>query len=236
MRLIITLLILPLIVVWGAESIVVGKRITANNEGSSSSRIIMDMKVLKDHKNRKNKQPVIIEIDQNKSLTFIPKRFNFGKKDGDFTWIGKSEDNKAKAILSVRNGVMVGTITCNDGKYKLYPENGHFKVIKVDPDMVIPFNVDAVKEPEKIMMPIPERIHEEDLIQGSEPMELQESQDTVQASQPSASDSIVTVLVYYTQALEDAYGINTEAMIQANFDLAKDAYIDSDTEINLQIA
>ena len=238
MRQMITFLVLSIIVLWGAESMVVGKSVIAYSLESEIPRVTMNLKALKDAGNRKDKQSIVIEIDDNKSLTFIPKRFNAGKKDSDFTWMGKTKDGKAKAILSVRNGIMFGTITSKEGKYKLYPENDHFKVIKVDPDMVIPFHVDTVMEPERTMMPVPELKQEEESVQGNEAafIELQEFNDAVQASEPIASDSVVTLLVYYTQALEDEYGINTEAMIQANLDLAKDAYIDSDTEINLQVA
>lgn len=238
MRKISIFLVLSITVLWGADSIVVGKKVTAYTMEPEIPRITMDLKALKDPKNRKNKQPMVIEIDDNKSLTFVPKRFSIGKKDSDFTWVGKSKDGKAKAILSVRNGVMIGTITSKDGKYKLYPENGHFKVIKVDPNMVMPFHVDTVMEPERTIMPLPELIQDDKSVQENEAdsIQLQESKDMVQASEASVSDSIVTVLVYYTQALEDQYGINTEVIIQANLDLAKDAYIDSNTEINLQIA
>ncbi len=195
------------------KPILVGKKIS-----SKTSKITMDLDTLKNSNNFKNRQPIAIEIVEGKTLTFIPKRLQTRKEEGGFSWVGKSEDGKAKAILSVRNGVMVGTVTCKDGKYKLYPENTHYKVTKVDPNMAIPF-------------------HDDTIVQESEASsdEPQESDDEVQASEASSTDSIVTLLVYYTQALEDKYGVNTQAMIQANLDLAKDAYIDSDTEINLQV-
>lgn len=232
MRLVRTFLILSIVVLWSSDSNIVGKRVKNHSMESGTLNITMDLNALKDTKNRKDQKPVVIEMDNNQSLTFIPKRFNVGKKDGDFSWVGKSKDGKSKAIFSVRNGIMFGTITCKEGTYKLYPENGHFKVIKVDPSMVIPFNVDTVMEPERTMLPVPTPIQVDEV----DPLEVQESEDTVQASVASSSDSIVTMLIYYTQELEDQYGVNTEAMIQANFDLAKDAYIDSDTEINLQVA
>lgn len=213
----------------------VGKKI--KNQTLGVHKITMDLYVLKNVKNFKDKKNILIEVDDNKSIVFVPKHFYVGKKEDDFSWTGKSKDSKAKAILSVRNGVMVGTITQGKDTYKLYPENGHFKVIKIDPSKVIPFHDDIIRPKEKTMMPLPE------LKQGNVPsqedealyLESEDSSSAVQASEPSATDSVVTLLVYYTQSLKDMYGASTEAMIQNNLDLAKDAYIDSDTEINLQV-
>ncbi|RLA73902.1 MAG: hypothetical protein DRG30_05785 [Epsilonproteobacteria bacterium] len=239
---VIIFVVLSIILLNSADSIVIGKKIIIDGAKSEVPRISMDLKALGDSKNFKNRQAIVIEVEDGKSLTFVPKRFNVGEKDNDFSWVGKSKDGRDKAIFSVRNGVMVGTITSKDTKYKLYPENGYFKVIKVDPDMAIPFQNDTVVEAERIMLPEPKQkkgseqkneIDDSESIDADEP---QETTETGQTSAASATNSIVTMLVYYTQALKDEYGNDTEAMIQADLDLAKDAYIDSDTEIDLQIA
>ncbi len=239
---VIMFVVLSIILLNSADSIVIGKKIIIDGAKSEVPRISMDLKALGDSKNFKNRQAIVIEVEDGKSLTFVPKRFNVGEKDNDFSWVGKSKDGRDKAIFSVRNGVMVGTITSKGTKYKLYPENGYFKVIKVDPDMAIPFQNDTVVETEKIMLPEPKQkkgseqkneIDDSESIDADEP---QETTETGQTSAASATNSIVTMLVYYTQALKDEYGNDTEAMIQADLDLAKDAYIDSDTEIDLQIA
>ncbi len=239
---VIIFVVLSIILLNSADSIVIGKKIIIDGAKSEVPRISMDLKALGDSKNFKNRQAIVIEVEDGKSLTFVPKRFNVGEKDNDFSWVGKSKDGRDKAIFSVRNGVMVGTITSKGTKYKLYPENGYFKVIKVDPDMAIPFQNDTVVETEKIMLPEPKQkkgSEQKNEIDDSESIDADEPQvttETGQTSAASATNSIVTMLVYYTQALKDEYGNDTEAMIQADLDLAKDAYIDSDTEIDLQIA
>jgi len=209
------------------NAIVVGKPLLNHNTYQKSSNITMDLNVLRNVTNYIKKQPIVIKISDDKNFTFVPKRFNVGQKEGDFTWVGKSEDGKFKAIISVKDGVMLGTLTSTEGKYKLYPENGHFRVVKLDPNMVVPFDIDTVIEKKKTKITLPA------LKENNE--EVKDVSSRTLQNIASPTDSNVTVLIYYTQALEDEYGVNTEAMIQANFDLAKDAYIDSDTEINLQM-
>ncbi len=226
------------VTLWGIESnkepIVVGKKLISKNTLHSHT-ITMNLPVLEDIKNFNDKTPILIDLDSNTTITFIPKRFKAGKKKGDFSWVAKSKDSKAKAILSIRNGVMIGTITYKKDTYKLYPENGYFKVTKVDKTKAIPFYNDTITPVRKIMLPPVKR--KDDLkINKTIMNQLAEPAHTIEASVADINDSVINVLIYYTQALKDEYGTNTEAMIQNNFDLAKDAYIDSDTEINLQIA
>ena len=223
-KFILTLALLPILGLCNPNTMVVGKKLINDN-----NNITMDLNILGSVTHYKKKQPIVIELTTDKRFVFIPKRLRSGKKEGDFTWVGKSKDGKSKAVISVRNGVMMGTITSADGEYKLYPENGHFKVIKIDPDMVIPFHIDTVIEDEKkkILLPEPKA--------SSRAIDISAKNSSVIPSIASPTDSNVTVLVYYTQALEDQYGVNTEAMIQANLDLAKNAYADSNTEINVQI-
>jgi len=254
MKLLSILVVLPMLLL-GADSdvkpIVIGKKIKSFDVLSKVSKIKVDLNVLRDQKNFKQKQAITIEIAEGKSLTFIPKRFKSRKKDGDFSWVGVSKDKKSKAILSIRNGVMVGTIICEDAKYKIHPEQNHYKVTKVDASKALPFHDDMVVEPKRVLMPLPKLLNKsnksdepqkqesDDNAQSSEdssdePQE-QQTDDNTQASEANSSDSIITLLVYYTQALKDKYGDATEAMVQSNLDIAKDSYIDSDTEINLQV-
>jgi hypothetical protein len=237
--LILFLLLLPVLIMGNSDGIIVGKRVLSQEVNDGSFEMKVNLSTLKDKINRKNKLPIILELDSNKTLTFVLKRFHQGKKDDDFTWVGKSQDGDEKVIFSVRNGVMFGTITTKEGKYKIYPENGRFKVMKVDTSLSLPFHLDTIMEPERKKIQVLDTLEEDATLQeeqSSTESDQQSNDETVQPSEPSVTDSVVTVLIYYTQALEDKYGANTEAIIQANFDLAKDAYIESNTEINLQIA
>ncbi len=224
-------IILPLLFTLTAfanfNSIVISKTIATTQMETPKISINIDM--LRDAKRFKTKQPITIAISEDKSFTFIPKRFNIGKDSSDFTWVGTSKDNKSKAILTVKNGVMVGTITSNGTKYKLYPENDYLKVIKIDNQRDIPFYHDTITEPKKIKLPLPQ-------LKSSGMNKPKLFKNTKKSSEASETDSVITLLAYYTQALKDEYGDSTEAMIQSNIDLAKDAYIESDTEIDLQVA
>jgi len=226
MKFIYLITLLPVIALSNPNSITVGKIVKPYSEELEVPRITMDLNVLKNTQNFDKKRAITIEISKDSSLTFIPKRLDFGKKDGDFTWVGQSKKGKAKAIFTIKNNIMMGTVTLNNEKYKIYPEGKYFKVIKIDSSMAIPFYNDAIDEKVQKELPLPDL--DED--------ELSEISHTMKKNSANEEDNKVTILVYYTQSLKDKYGANTETMIQANLDLAKDAYIDSNTEIELEVA
>lgn len=213
------------------EPIIVGSKLKTKIENGADYKITMNKKLLNNKKNFDKKQPIIIQLSDKKQLIFIPKRLKEGKKDGDFSWVGQSKDKKSKAVLSVRNGIMVGTITCDGETYKIYPKDGNFKVIKVDKTKVINFGNDFLPEPKRVMKT------DEESAQQSEASseEPQESDDTTEASEANIDDTIIDILIYYTAPLLEEYGEETESHIQNNFDLARDAYIDSLTEVNLNL-
>lgn len=220
---------------FGNETIVFVELKDTKDSSYKSLDILVNLDNLRNLKNKKT--PILIELEDKKILKFEKKRLIKGKSRLDFTWTGYSQEGKAKVILTVKNGLVYGTIRCESGVYKIYPKGKGYKVRKVDKSKVIPFDIDTVTEVNKLRMPLP-KIKETFVDNQDNSIEVSENSapSTIYgASIASSTDKNITILAYYTQALEDAYGVNIEAMIQANIDLARDAYIDSDTEVNLQI-
>jgi hypothetical protein len=217
------------------RDVILGKQMVAHhNKGEQDNYLKMDIDTLK--RSRRG-EAFIIELDSHRQIRFVTSDLRRSKKRDSFTWIGESRDGKAKAILSVKNGIVIGTVRTEEGTYKLYPENGHTKIFRKDPSKLIPFHLDTVEVPIKKRMDTPEPKEKKNTTQQSTTTsdEPQEKSLSAQASETISSDTNVSVLVYYTQALEDKYGENTEAIIQSNFDLAKDAYVSSGTETQLQL-
>lgn len=223
------LLILTLCLSLANEPLILGKHIDkiAHNSATSINYTI-DTNLLKSTASEPN-QSFLLVVDEKTTLAFLSKSFQVGDEENDFSWVGETSDKKSKLIITVRKGAMFGTLFYNNETYKISPKNGDFEILKVDPSNIIPFGVDTIEPKKKTKMPLPQKINQTNDAQTLQPNTLPIQKSTV-------ADTTVKLLIYYTQALEDVYGTDTEAIIQANIDLANEAYIESSTSISLETA
>jgi len=221
------LLILTLCLSLANEPVVLGSYMEDTPRSSTTTiNYRVDLNLLKSSASKSN-QSFVLKVDEQTTLTFLSKKFTVTENDNDFSWVGESSDKKAKIIITVRKSAMFGTLFYNNETYKISPQNGEFEILKVDPSNMIPFGVDTIEPKSKIQMPLPQKIHQTNDTKALEPNERSIQKSVV-------TDTTVKLLIYYTQALEDVYGTDTEAIIQANIDLANEAYSDSDTSISLE--
>jgi len=221
------LLILTLCLSLANEPVVLGSYMEDTPRSSTTTiNYRVDLNLLKSSASKSN-QSFVLKVDEQTTLTFLSKKFTVTENDNDFSWVGESSDKKAKIIITVRKSAMFGTLFYNNETYKISPQNGEFEILKVDPSNMIPFGVDTIEPKSKIQMPLPQKIHQTNDTKALEPNERSIQKSVV-------TDTTVKLLIYYTQALEDVYGTDTEAIIQANIDLANEAYSDSDTNISLE--
>ncbi len=197
-------------------SSIVMKPLTKRVESSDIKYVSFDIDTLK------KRIPIEIKLSDSKTIHLNLSRFESDKNG--FTWVGKSPDGKSSAIFTVYKDSLVGTINTKDSQYRVASQNGNYKLIKIDPDTAIKIDHHGIKIPHKkeIMLP------------SSKNKKFKKKQIQYQASTTSGN-SDVYVLLYYTKELYAEYGSNTVTNIKHVFDVAKQAYIDSNTNVRLRL-
>ena len=168
-----------------------------------------------------NEKSILIHLNSTTDITLNLKKIKNKKDKMNFSYVGENKKDKIKAILSIRNNILAGTIKVNNDTYKIIPVGNVYKIEKLDRSKIMPFHDDIVSEEAK--KPIPEMtlgIEEEKLI----------------AEQAAASgDTIIDVMLLYTAAFKLEHGTSTEAVMQNLFDIMQNAFIDSLTEVNFNL-
>ena len=172
-----------------------------------------------------------IDIAPGKTVMAINKSVGINRKDGIYSWFGKTLDGKGQVVLSVYRGRMMGTVTMGTDRYTITPDGDHFKVTKNDPSMMVPVGEDEVTSPFKLEVLPP--LNDTDTYTESATESTTNEEDSGKTS--ASGSTTVDVMVLYTKAMKQKYGTDTELKIQHLFDLTKTAYQDSQTKVNMHL-
>ncbi len=97
---------------------------------------------------------IVIDVEKGKQVRARLKHFSGKRILQDFSWIGENIDSHGKTILSVKNGILVGSITLNGTSYKILPENEYYIIVKEDPSQAVKFGEDAVPIEKPASLPL----------------------------------------------------------------------------------
>jgi len=167
---------------------------------------------------------ISIDIEPGKRVYLDVKSIKHGKLPDDFSWFGKVAGENGDAILSVRHGKIAGTIRTNDATYSIVPFENHYIVVKKDSSQKIPFKDKIVFEKPRREAEASESLSHHNLIHYKE-----------RKIQTRTTNTTVDVLVLYTASLKNEYAAGTEAKIQNAFDIAYNAYINSNALVSLNL-
>ncbi len=182
----------------------------------------------------KKDQLLSIDLPENLLATFENTNFIY-RGDGDFSWAGKPNNGSVhdRSLFTTKNGSTYGIIIYNgnryvlksnsDGTYKIFKENKKPSVHK-DDFLKLP--------PREILQPIPTKVKST----TSKP-NLQNSIPSIKRSPLlRTTNSIINVLILYTQAYADYYEDDLSAQIQYSIDYANIAMSNSNIALTYNLA
>ena len=177
-------------------------------------------------------QKVKIDIAPDKTVMVVEESVEVNQEDNStYSWFGKTLDGKGQVVFSVHKDRMIGTITIGTDRYSITPEGDHFKVTKDDPEMMVPMGEDTIVSPFKGEREPQLKLFNSGTDNAVEHLTSERSMGKAVAD----GDLTIDVMILYTKAMKKKYGNDTDLMIQHLFDLAKKAYIDSQTKVKLHL-
>lgn len=168
-------------------------------------------------KSKGNGASIAIYLQDGTKVIAILKYIRNDKSENNYSWIGKVQGDKGTVILSVRNGIVSGTVSIDSNTYKISKKDTYYLVTKEDSAKRIPFGPDFILEKPKVM-PV------------DNPAQIKKKIITNRAT-----DTTVDVIAVYTSALVAKYGVQLDSLIQGYFDQAVVAYDDSFTSVNVNL-
>ncbi len=172
----------------------------------------------KDVVNKKNK--LAIHLNDGKEVKIFLKKIINNKDKNNFSWIGKDATKNTIVILSVRNGILSGSIDAGKNRYIISYINGSYNIIKKDINRSVSLKNDMVFKKNKNLPFLKHNKQHNNLLSRSN----------------STTPVTIRVLLFYTKSFKDKYGVSTESNLQNIFDYAITAYEQSDTKVDLELA
>lgn len=192
----------------------------------------LDLGVLLQSVTERSKRAVVIDLPPDKTITIVPERIANKRSEKDFSWFGGNKAENATAILSVRNGILAGTISLNHETYKLRLHGNSYLIQKLDPKGKMPYEEGELplEEPIKLMQPDSYRSGEPFIRYKPQSGELPLSRKAMRVT-----TSTVDILFLYSAGFAAQEGASTAATLQNIFDVAAAAYVNSQTNVVLNL-
>lgn len=190
-----------------------------SQDNVSVTYLELDIQALLNSSKQTLQDSILVHVDSNTKITLYVKKIKNKKNQDSFSWFGENKKNRIKAVFSIRNGLLVGTIKINKDTYKITPIADIYKVEKLIPEKIIPFHNDIILEKEKKLVPgiNVESMGEANILQMTE------------------SDTTIDVMLFYTAEFKLTNGAATESLIQNLFDLSENIFTDSLTQVSLNL-
>jgi len=162
-----------------------------------------------------------LQID-NRQIKFSSSK-EIAHRLGIQTQLFKSGNGKDHAVLTRKNGRVVGTVTVDGKRYAVSTDtNGKVILVKEDPKFQRKFQHD---------FHLPKR---PDMLPGIKPVTEKEEAQTENGSSSSSGESsvqngvtVIDLMIFYTQAFTDYYGEDTDLLIQNFVDQANQSFVNS---------
>ncbi len=192
----------------------------ANVSTESILEVTLNLDILLQMDNAKEREAILIDLSADKQIVIYVQRLNQRAGVDDFSWFGSNEMENARAVLSVRNGILAGKVTLKQESYKIVFTHGSYQIKKSDPEQIMPFGEDFVLEEQR--RPIP----------GDSLLQMPVLKKSVLRF---GSPTTVDIMLLYTAAFKNRYGAAAESTVQNLFDLAATGYSQSLTEVALRL-
>lgn len=163
------------------------------------------------------KSKLAIHLNENKTIYIPIKKIKNNKNSENFSWIGDNKTENTQAIISVRNGKLVGTVIFGDKEYKIVPKDGNYVIYKNTKEFVSLENDMVFQEPKK---DIPEDISNK--LNYAKYLKISKS---------TSSTTNIDILFLYTKSFYQKNGNNSALYIQNMIDEASDIYDNSKTNV-----
>ncbi len=185
----------------------------------------------------KKSQTLSIDLPEDFSATFENSHFIY-RKDGDFSWVGKPVNGAIddQSLFTTKDGATYGVIVFNKNKYIMQKKSdGTYKIYK---EKKVPKNCgnDLIKFPEReIQDPLPLKQNQN---QNSTIFKSSSSLSPVplRSNKLRTANSIINVMVLYTQAFADEFVGTLSAKIQLSIDYANTAMSNSGIALTYNLA
>ena len=198
-------------------------------DSSSQINVTINPKVLK------KDQALSIDLPENLTVTFENSNFIY-RKDGDFSWVGKPVNGAIDdlSLFTTKDGATYGMIIFNGNKYIMKKKSdGTYKIFK-EKRVPIECGNDLIKFPERVIKnPIP--IKQDTNNRVFKPSSSL-SPEPLRSSKLRISNSIINVMILYTQAYADENAGTLSAKIQLSIDYANTAMLNSDVALTYNLA
>ncbi len=183
----------------------------------------------------KKSQTLSIDLPDNLSATFKNSHFIY-RKDGDFSWIGKPINGTVddQSLFTTKDGATYGAIVFNANRYIMQKKSdGTYKIYKEEKALKSCGN-DLIKFPEKkVYVPIPLKQNQNNAI--SKPSSIFNPKP-LRSNKLRTANSIINVMVLYTQAFADEFAGTLSAKIQLSIDYANTAMRNSGIALTYNLA
>ena len=176
-------------------------------------------------------EPLVIDVEGDGRIFATFDRLSDRGGADNFTWFGRDLETGGRVVLTVRKGILVGKVIRNGRIYRIVPTaKGRFKAIAEDSKRMMKFGDDIVPAPKVKKTPPP--LRREDGSQAPR----RESRDVPRADEAAEASAVeVDLMMLYTSKFKKHYGDSSEAVLQNLFDVAQDAYRQSDTGVDLHL-